>query len=115
MIKIDSSIDTYNENLGKAYDSRLSKEDKIILKDYFSDLVSNSFAKSHPVPEKALEALKHIDKSLHEAKIIDYKRESQTNWQNSKPQYLIIGGLIFIVGAIAWHYLSPNLPSFVGF
>ncbi|MBB1441203.1 hypothetical protein H5202_21730 [Shewanella sp. SG41-4] len=65
MIKIDSSLDTYNDNLGKAYDSRLSKEDKIILRDYFSSFVSDSFAKKHPVPEKALKALKHIDKSLH--------------------------------------------------
>ena len=110
MIKIDSSLDTYSENLGKAYDSRLSKEDKIILRGYFSSFVSNSFAKNHPVPDKALKALEYINKSLHEAEIIDDKREGQTNWQNSKPQYLIVGLLIFIVGSIIWHYLSPHLP-----
>jgi hypothetical protein len=65
LIKIDSSVDTYNDNLGKAYDSRLSKEDKIILRDYFSDFVTDCRVKKHPLPDKALKALEHINKSLH--------------------------------------------------
>ncbi|MFG0604861.1 hypothetical protein ACF8CX_03860 [Vibrio mimicus] len=111
MIKTDCSVDTYKENLAKAYLPNNSSEDMESLLNYFSIYVSDSIAKRHPVPFEALEALKHVQGSLDQAKIIGNKRESQANWQNNKPQYLVVGVIIFLVGAIIWHYLSPFLPK----
>ncbi len=106
MIKTDNSMDTYKENLSKAFDTHPPEADNKELLKYFLNFKSQTINHTNGCPSNAQEAIDHLQRLLNDAKKGSYK---QNHWYQ-KPV-----GIIFLSVAgitLAWflrHLVSPYI------
>jgi len=106
MIKTDDSMNTYKENLSKAFDTNLPEADKTELLTYFLNFKSQTINHVNGCPPKAQEAVNLLQTSLNKA---NKSSDKQSHWYQ-KPIGIIFLSVVGIT--LAWllrHLLTPYI------